>query len=104
MELNMAFGALVALGMGIIVSATILFKNREAEAIFTVVKALVDEAEKKFGSGTGELKYNHVVRGIYGFMPGYARLFVSEKLLDLWIETAVDELQETLDKKIKEAQ
>lgn len=77
---------------------TLLYKNNKKVQLYAIVKTLVDEAERKFGSGTGELKYNYVVKRLYGFMPGYVRLFVSEKLLDLWIETAVNELQEYLDK------
>lgn len=104
MDFNIAYGSIMVLLVGAATTVTVLFKNKKKKAIYDIVKTLVDKAEEKYGSGTGELKYNYVVKRVYGFMPGYVRLFVSEKLLDLWIETAVDELQDTLDKKIKDAQ
>lgn len=99
--LTIAYVALMILIVGAAVIISVLFKNKKSEALFTIVKKLVDEAEEKFGSGTGELKYNYVVKKVYAIMPGYVRLFVSEKLLDIWIEKAVDELQELLQKQIE---
>lgn len=81
----------------------ILYKNGKKAEIFRIVEALVYEAEVKFGSGTGELKYQYVVESIYKFLPSYIKLFVSEKLLDVWIELAVDELQEILKKEIEKS-
>ena len=60
-----------------------------------------DEIEIKFGSGTGALKYQYVSGKLYSILPGYVKLFISDKLLDTWIETVVDELQEYLEKKIE---
>lgn len=78
----------------------VLFKNGKKKEIYSIVKAFVDEAEIKFGSGTGTLKYEYVVGKIYSVLPGYIKLFISDRLLDLWIETAVDELQGYLESKI----
>ena len=58
-------------------------------------------AEIRLGSETGDLKYEFVVNKVYSLLPFYVKIFVNEKLLDIWIETAVDELQEMLDKEIK---
>lgn len=101
-SLSIAYGSIIALLTGAVVVVSVLYKNKKADALYSIVKKLVDEAELKFGSGTGELKYNYVVKRLYSVMPCYVRLFVSEKLLDLWIEKAVDELQEILQKKIEE--
>ena len=79
----------------------VLFKRGRTKEIYSIIKALVDEAEIKFGSGTGELKYQYVAGKLYSVLPGYVKLFISDKLLDTWIETAVDELQEYLEKKIE---
>ena len=79
----------------------VLFKRGKTKEIYSIIKALVDEAEIKFGSGTGELKYQYVAGKLYSVLPGYVKLFISDKLLDTWIETAVDELQEYLEKKIE---
>ena len=101
MELNITM--IVALGL-LGAAATylvILFKRGKTKEIYSIIKALVDEAEVKFGSGTGELKYQYVTGKLYSVLPGYVKLFISDKLLDTWIETAVDELQEYLEKKIE---
>ena len=79
----------------------VLFKKGKTKEIYSIIKALVDEAEVKFGSGTGALKYQYVTGKLYSVLPGYVKLFISDKLLDTWIETAVDELQEYLEKKIE---
>lgn len=79
----------------------LLYKNNKKIEIYKIVQALVYEAELKLGNGTGDLKYDFVVRRIYSILPIYIKVFVSEKLLDLWIELAVDELQEILEKQIE---
>lgn len=101
MELNITM--IVALGL-LGAAATylvVLFKRGKTKEIYSIIKALVDEAEVKFGSGTGALKYQYVTRKLYSVLPGYVKLFLSDRLLDTWIQTAVDELQEYLEKKIE---
>ena len=101
MELNITM--IVALGL-LGAAATylvVLFKRGKTKEIYSIIKVLVDEAEVKFGSGTGALKYQYVSGMLYSILPGYVKLFISDKLLDTWIETAVDELQEYLEKKIE---
>ena len=101
MELNI----IMTVALGLLGAAAayliVLFKRGKTKEIYSIVKALVDEAEVKFGSGIGELKYQYVVGKLYSVLPGYVKLFISDKLLDTWIETAVDELQEYLEKKIE---
>lgn len=94
--------ALLALLGGCAAYLTVLFKNGKKKEIYKIVKSLVDEAEVKFGSGTGKLKYDFVVGKIHSILPTYVKIFISDQLLDLWIETAVNELQEILNKKIDE--
>lgn len=102
METNVLYIALLALLGGCAAYLTVLFKNGKKKQIFKIVKSLVDEAEFRFGSGTGKLKYDFVVGRLHSVLPGYVKLFISDELLDVWIETAVDELQEILEKMIKE--
>ena len=101
MELNI----IMTVALGLLGAAAayliVLFKRGKTKEIYSIIKALVDEAEIKFGSGTGELKYQYVVGKLYSVLPSYVKLFISDKLLDTWIETAVDELQEYLEKKIE---
>lgn len=84
-----------------IVYVVLLYKNNKKIEIYKIIQGLVCEAEIRLGSGTGDLKYEFVVNKVYSLLPFYVKIFVSEKLLDIWIETAVDELQEMLDKEIK---
>ena len=101
MELNI----IMTVALGLLGAAAayliVLFKKGKTKEIYSIIKVLVDEAEIKFGSGTGELKYQYVAGKLYSVLPGYVKLFISDKLLDTWIETAVDELQEYLEKKIE---
>ena len=102
MELNI----IMTVALGLLGAAAayliVLFKRGKTKEIYSIVKALVDEAEVKFGSGTGVLKYQYVAGKLYSVLPGYVKLFISDRLLDFWIETAVDELQEYLENKIEE--
>ena len=102
MELNI----IMTVALGLLGAAAayliVLFKKGKTKEIYSIIKALVDEAEIKFGSGTGVLKYQYVVGKLYSVLPGYVKLFISDRLLDFWIETAVDELQEYLENKIEE--
>ena len=101
----MEFNIIMTVALGLLGAAAayliVLFKKGKTKEIYSIIKALVDEAEVKFGSGTGELKYQYVAGKLYSVLPGYVKLFISDKLLDTWIETAVDELQEYLEKKIE---
>ena len=56
----------------------ILFKRGKTKEIYSIIKALVDEAEVKFGSGTGALKYQYVSGMLYSILPGYVKLFLSD--------------------------
>ena len=101
MELNIIITVVLGLLGAAATYLVVLFKRGKTKEIYSIVKALVDEAEIKFGSGTGALKYQYVVGKLYSVLPGYVKLFISDRLLDIWIETAVDELQEYLEKKIE---
>ena len=76
-----------------IIHVVLLYKNNKKVEIYRIIQGLVCEAEIRLGSGTGDLKYEFVVNKIYSLLPFHVKIFVSEKLLDIWIETAVDELQ-----------
>ena len=101
MELNIIITVVLGLLGAAATYLVVLFKRGKTKEIYSIVKALVDEAEIKFGSGTGALKYQYVSGMLYSILPGYVKLFLSDRLLDIWIETAVDELQEYLEKKIE---
>lgn len=103
MDLNIAYLILGVIAVGFLIYVITLFRQGKIWKLYSMIKTLVDDAEKKYGSGEGELKYDYVVKQAYSVMPRILKIFVSEKLMDKWIETAVDELQEILTKKIEEA-
>ncbi len=56
--------------------------------------SLVNEAEKIYGSKTGELKLMYVVKNIYRKMPLSFRTFMSEKQLEKIIENVLKKSKE----------
>lgn len=103
MDFNILSIGLIILAIALVGYLVYLFKKGKKKEIYSIVKSLVDEAEIKFGSGTGDLKYDYVVGRLYQILPSYIKMFISEKLIDLWIETAVNEMQEFLNKKLEES-
>ena len=101
----MELSIIMTIALGLLGAAAtyliVLFKRGKTKEIYSIIKALVDEAEVKFGSGTGELKYQYVAGTLYSVLNGNVKLFISDKLLDTWIEIAVNELQEHLEEKIE---
>lgn len=102
MDIEMIVAFLITFLFSVIGYILILLKSGKVEDILLIIKSLVDEAEEKFGSGTGDIKYKYVVTKIKKMLPKYLTMFISNRLLDLWITIAVDELQEKLNKRIEE--
>ncbi|SNS77291.1 hypothetical protein SAMN05446037_102056 [Anaerovirgula multivorans] len=78
------------------VISLLLYKKGKTDFVRKVVLALVTEAEKRYGNGTGDLKYNHVVERIYEVLPWILRVLYSKEQLDKMIEDAVEYLKRYL--------
>ena len=78
----------------------LLWYRGQKKIVLRTIKYLVEQAEEKFGSGTGEYKYNYVTTKIYPLLPSIIRALLTAKRLDNWIEIAVDQLEGKLDKEI----
>lgn len=102
MEFNLAAMALLAILVVGIIYVAYLYKNKKFKEMYTIVKALVDEAEATFGSGTGPIKYKYVTDKLAQAIPTVLKSYITKDLIDYWITLAVDELQKTLEDKIKE--
>lgn len=76
----------------------ILLKLGKKEAVKKIVLALVVQAEKNLGSGTGELKYASVVEGLYNKLPFIITFLFSKKEVNDFIEDAVIKLKDILSK------
>lgn len=64
---------------------------------------LVTEAEKKFGDGTGELKFSAVSTWLYEKLPPISKVFLTSKQIDAAIEDAVTRMKEYFEKNSKAA-
>ena len=74
----------------------VLYKKGRSENVKRIILNLVIKAEANFGKGTGEIKYNEIVSGIYKVLPSIVLLFLTEKDLDNMIEEAVKHMKELL--------
>lgn len=70
------------------------FKGNKS-VIMRMLYALVTEAEKELGEGTGSLKLATVISKIYPKLPAVIKLFVTEKTITKWVEDALAAAKET---------
>lgn len=64
------------------------FKGNKS-VIMKMLYALVTEAEKELGGGTGSLKLASVIAKIYPHIPAVVKMFITEETLTQWIEEAL---------------
>ena len=81
-----------------IIGLIVLYKLGKKDTVKKIVLALVVQAEKTLGSGTGELKYAMVIDAIYNKLPFILRFLFTKKELDTFIEEAVSKMKELLSK------
>ena len=81
-----------------IIGLLVLYKLGKKDTVKKIVLALVVQAEKTLGSGTGELKYAMVIDAIYNKLPFILRFLFTKKELDTFIEEAVSKMKELLSK------
>lgn len=77
----------------IIIVAVYIAKKGETEILKSVLLALVVEAEKQYGDGTGATKLATVIDWLYQRIPLYLQPFFSAEELKLLVERAVSEAQ-----------
>ena len=77
--------------------ATLVFYSFKGSksVVMKMLYALVTEAEKELGSGTGALKLASVMATIYPKLPTVIKMFITEKTLTKWVEDALKEAKET---------
>lgn len=74
-----------------------VFKGNKS-VVMKMLYALVTEAEKDFGSGTGSLKLASVIETIYPKLPSVIKMFVTDKTLQKWVEDALATAKATWEK------
>lgn len=81
-----------------------LTKNNNLSYLKAELFSLVNEAEKIYGSKTGELKLMYVVKSIYKKMPLSLRTFMNENQLKKIIEKVLEKYKEFLKKNLYAAE
>lgn len=69
----------------------------QTKALEGILFALVTQAEKEFGGGTGELKLATVIKWAYEKLPPWARVFITVERLTNMINQAVETAKEKWD-------
>lgn len=65
-----------------------IFKGNKS-IVMMMLDALVTEAERVYGGGTGTLKLASVIAEIYPKLPAIIKTFISAKTLQKWVEDAL---------------
>lgn len=83
----------------------LLARSGQVRKIRSLVLALVCAVEVEWGSKTGEIKKATVMERLYELLPGWAKVFISEKTLSAIIEDGkreMDSLGEEVKSKLAE--
>ena len=83
---------LVVLAILLLVIALIV--RGQKEIIFQMLYVLIDDAERLYGSKTGKLKFSYVLEKVYAMIPSAIKLFITYEMLEMWIEVALEEMEE----------
>lgn len=75
----------------------ILIKLRKKDTVKEIILALVVQAEKALGSGTGELKHAMVIDAFYDKLPSIITLLFTKKEIDRYITDGVNKLTKFLE-------
>ena len=70
----------------IVAVAIVCLIKQEKSIIFKMLYAMVTEAEKKYGDGTGELKLASVISAVYDKLPAVIKTVLPVKTLERWVE------------------
>ena len=83
---NWDFILLIVAAVAAVVFA--VFKGNKS-VVMKMLYALVTEAEKNLGGGTGSLKLATVIETIYPKLPTIIKAFVTDAMLEKWVEEAL---------------
>lgn len=98
---NWDFILLIVAAVAAIVFA--IFKGNKS-VVMKMLYALVTEAEKNMGGGTGSLKLASVIEAIYPKLPAVIKMFVTDTMLKKWVEDALVLAKEEWEKNANIAQ
>lgn len=81
----------VLIVVGFLAVVIVLVKRGETKILKQILFNLVTQAEKQFGTGTGELKFAAVADWIYQRIPAVLKLLFTEKDIAKMIEAVLEE-------------
>ena len=81
----------------IVLCLYLLLQTRYKKQVSQMLLYLVAQAEKEFGSKTGQIKFAAVCAWLYERLPATAKLVLSPIIIERMIEEAVLHLKEYLD-------
>lgn len=64
----------------------LLYIMGHKKIVYKILYSLVTEAEKQFGSGTGELKQAYVIEKLYSALPAVLKALVTAEQLETWVD------------------
>lgn len=101
MQFIMAYWDSVLAVIAFLTLCVLLIRRGAAHYVKRMLFYLVTEAERKLGSGTGQLKYAAVTTWLYEKTPAIVKFFFTAKQIDILIEAAVQEMKEYLNSNTK---
>lgn len=101
MELIMQHWASILVIVTFIVAIIFFAVRGKKQIIYKMLDFLVDEAEKLYGAGTGNIKFAEVLTKVYSMLPAIVKVFITYDTLAKWIEEAVAKMKERIDEKAK---
>lgn len=72
-----------------VVTIVILAIRGKKDIVAKILYALVTEAEKIYGGGTGSVKFAYVVEKAYSYLPAILKVFITYERLKTMIEDAL---------------
>ncbi len=82
----------------LMIGARLTMRLPNKSVVMKMLYALVTEAEKNLGGGTGALKLASVIEAIYPKLPAVIKMFITDELLQKWVEEALKIAKESWEK------
>jgi hypothetical protein len=82
----------------VIALVVLLIVKKQYAILDKIIFALVTEAEKKYGDGTGAVKLAAVIEWVYPKIPAVIRLFITAEKLTAIIERVLGDAKERWEK------
>lgn len=77
-----------------VIASIIMARRGQIKKIKEIVLALCVNAEITYGGGTGAIKKASVIEAIYDILPGWAKIFISEKTISDLVEEGKAKMDE----------